>query len=167
MRSSHAVLSFTDRRRQNDTSTTTTKKSKPKQANRVTWAPNFPSNAKWTSSASHRPPVEWHCTGSEFASTQKHQVHARIFKWIYVRNKQTPTKPRLEQHVLVSHTWFFFSFKLLHRGNDAVRCSSVSCVLVLHVTVTASMLHFKSKIYYHSSTESMHYTLQTGKCTQW
>lgn len=134
MRYSHAAHSFIDRRRQNDT--TEKSYSKPKQGNRVTWAPNFPSNAMNVIGL-HRPPVEWHRASSELASTypKKHQVHARIFKWIYVRNKQTPTKPRPEHHVLVSHTCFsssFFSFKLLHRGNDGVRClECVCCTLQL------------------------------------
>lgn len=37
----------------------------------------------------------------------QHQVHAGIFKWIYVRNKQTPSKPRTRHHVLVSYVRFF------------------------------------------------------------
>lgn len=106
--------------------------------------------------------VEWHHTSSDPSSRLfKHQVHARIFKWIYVRNKQTPhqtTKP--EHHVLVSHTFFFSLNYCIEVTMLFVRRSN-ECVCVLHVTVTASMLHFKSKIYDHSSIESMLLTLHT------
>lgn len=147
-----------------DITTQQKNKSKPKQANRVPWAPNFPANAMNVIDL-HRPPVEWHRTSSEFASTQKH--HAPIFKWIYVRNKQTSTKPRPGQNTMSLfriHVRPFFHLNY---------CIEVTMLFVVRVCCTLQLPHpccilnQKFITIRPLSRCTAQCTSQTGKCIQW